>query len=142
MTIHAIDATSPLWEALAAYADTCSWDACQRMAAFMRSGGFRDGETVLAAEENGVFMGFCALMRPETEYSPLLKWLFVEEKYRGQRLSEQLIDAVGGYAKALGYARLFLATWHTGLYEKYGFVKIGEKEMRPGYSESVYEKAL
>jgi len=103
-------------------------------------------ERLFIAKENDVFMGFCALIKPQgfpgLEYTPLIKWLFVEEKYRGQRLSQKLIDTAGEYAKELGYKKLFLTTWHEGLYEKYGFEKLCEKEVQDGYIEGVYGKKL
>ncbi len=146
MKIHMISKTDALWISIADYAETCSWDACARMATFMRENKFVDWEKVFVAEENGVFMGFCALIKPKgfpgSEYNPLLKWLFVEEQYRGQRLSQKLIEAVAEYAKELGYDQIFLTTWHKGLYEKYGFVKICEKEVRDGYFEGIYVKKI
>jgi GNAT superfamily N-acetyltransferase len=146
MKIHMISKTDALWISIADYAETCSWDACARMATFMRENKFVDWEKVFVVEENGVFMGFCALIKPKgfpgSEYNPLLKWLFVEEQYRGQRLSQKLIEAVAEYAKELGYDQIFLTTWHKGLYEKYGFVKICEKEVRDGYFEGIYVKKI
>jgi len=146
MKIHAIDKTSALWIPVAEYADTCSWDACARMAAFMREDKFSDWERIFAAEEDGDFMGFCALVKPQNfpgaEYSPLLKWLFVGENYRGRSLSQSLIETASAYAKELGFGQIFLTTWHVGLYEKYGFKKICDKEVRDGYSEGIYVKVL
>lgn len=146
MKIHMISKTDALWISIADYAETCSWDACARMATFMRENKFVDWEKVFVVEENGVFMGFCALIKPKgfpgSEYNPLLKWLFVEEQYRGQRLSQKLIEAAAEYAKELGYDQIFLTTWHKGLYEKYGFVKICEKEVRDGYFEGIYVKKI
>jgi len=144
MTIHTIDKTDRRWIPVSEYADTCSWDACARMATFMRDGKFDDWERIFVAEGHGDYMGFCALIKPQgfpgEEYGPLLKWLFVSEKYRGKRLSQKLIEAASAYAEELGYKHVFLTTWHQGLYEKYGFVKLCEKEVRDGYFEGVYRK--
>ena len=146
MNIHTIKKTDSLWLPVADYAKACSWDACQRMAAFMREGEFNDWERIFVAEENGDLMGFCALLKqqnfPGSEYEPLVKWLFVSEKNRGQRLSQKLIEAVAEYAKTLGYDQIYLTTWHIGLYEKYGFVKICDMEVRDGYLEGIYGKKL
>ena len=134
-----------MWLSVSEYAATCSWDACKRMAEFMRDGKFGGNERVFIAENGSSFMGFCALMNPpafpEAENAPLLKWLFVEEQYRGNRLSEKLIEAACEYAVSIGFHRICLTTWHSGLYEKYGFVKTGEREMRKGYFESIYIKS-
>ena len=144
MTIHIINNSDTHWIPVSEYAGNCSWDACARMASFMREGKFNGWERVFVSEEDGNYMGFCALVQsqlfPGAEYNPLLKWLFVGEKYRGQRLSQRLIETVCEYAKEIGYNQVFLTTWHKGLYEKYGFVKLCDKEMRDGYFEGIYRK--
>ena len=144
MVIHIIDNTSPHWLPLSEYADTCSWDACTRMAKFMREWRFGDWERIFVAEENDNYAGFCALVRPQafpgSEYGPLLKWLFVGEEYRGRRLSQSLLEAACEYAREIGYEQIFLTTWHEGLYEKYGFVKLCDREVRDGYFEGIYRK--
>jgi len=146
MNVHVIANTDSFWLRVAEYAGTCSWDACARMASFMREGQFTDWERIIVAEEGGDFMGFCALLKsqsfPGEKYAPLIKWLFVDGKYRGQRLSQKLIEAASNYAKELGYNQVFLTTWHQGLYEKYGFVKTCDKEVRDGYFEGIYEKEI
>ncbi|MDR0273398.1 MAG: GNAT family N-acetyltransferase [Clostridiales bacterium] len=146
MIIHTIADGDPLWLVVADFAGTCSWDACVRMSTFMKERKINDWERIFVAEEHNVFMGFCALIKaqgfPGLEYNPLIKWLFVKEDYRGQRLSQKLIEASEEYAKELGYEKIFLTTWHEGLYEKYGFGKICDKEARDGYKEGVYEKKI
>ena len=146
MNIHAINESNSLWLSVAEYAETCSWDACARMATAMRAGKFNDWEKLFVAEENGVFMGFGALLKPPNypgqENNPLVKWIFVDEKYRGKRISKKIIDVAAEYAKNLGYEKICLTTWHEGLYEKYGFVKMYEQEIRNGHVEGVYERKL
>ena len=146
MNIHLITSNDPLWLPVADFADTCSWDACKKMAVSMRENKFTDWERIIVAEEDGVFMGFCALMKPRgfpgDEYNPLIKWLFVCEERRGNRLSQKLIDTAADYAREIGYDRVFLTTWHIGLYEKYGFVKLCDKEVRNGYFEGIYERKM
>ena len=147
MQIHTITNTDPLWVSVADFAETCSWNACKRMAAFMREGEVNDWERIFVAEENGIFMGFCSLSAPPqdfpgADYNPLIKWLFVSEENRGHRLSQKLIEAAEKYAKELGFSQVYLTTWHNGLYEKYGFVKLCDKEVRDGYSEGIYEKKI
>ena len=146
MNIHTLAETDLLWPSVADFAETCSWDACARMATFMREGALNEWQRVFVAEEQGDYLGFCALVKsqdfPGLAYNPLIKWLFVGEKYRGKRLSEKLLETAAGYAKEMGYDKIFLTTWHIGLYEKYRFEKIFEKEVRDGYIESVYKKEL
>ena len=63
MNIHAIEQSDPLWLLVAEYAETCSWSAMARMAAFMRENRFCDWERVFVAEEGGNFRGLCALVQ-------------------------------------------------------------------------------
>ncbi|MDR1687472.1 MAG: GNAT family N-acetyltransferase [Clostridiales bacterium] len=144
MFVNVVDKNSPVWLSVAGYADTCSWDACARMALFMRKGKFTDWERIIAAEENGEYLGFCAIKKPEGfpgfEYSPLIKWVFVEEKHRGKRISQKLLECACDYAGKIGFNSVYLTTWHKGLYEKYGFVKLFDKEKSDGYFEGIYEK--
>ena len=44
--------------------------------------------------------------------------VFVDEKYRGKRISEQKTDQATKYAKGLGYRKLFIMSGEQGLYEK------------------------
>jgi GNAT superfamily N-acetyltransferase len=114
MIIHKISTSDSLWIPVANFAETCSWDACARMATFMKEDKFNDWEKIFIAEENGVFIGFCAIIKsqgfPGKEYEPLIKWLFVDEKYRGKRISQLLLEVAAEYAKSLGYSQIYLTT--------------------------------
>jgi GNAT superfamily N-acetyltransferase len=148
MNIIEIDENHPLWLKVAEYAENCSWiGGGSRLSLRIKNDDFSDWERVFVAEKNGEITGFCALVKanehfPGTEYEPVLITLFVDEKYRGHRLSERLIETAADYAKSVGFNKLYLTTWHIGLYEKYGFVKLCEREVREGYSEWIYEKCL
>ena len=52
---------------------------------------------------------------------PWLGFLFTSPEYRGHRYGEAIINYAVSEAKTQGYDRLYLATDHIGLYEKYGF---------------------
>jgi|LSQX01.1.fsa_nt_gb N-acetylglutamate synthase-like GNAT family acetyltransferase len=144
MTIQRITQVDPLWLPVADFAEKCSWDACARMAGFMREGIFSDWERIFVATNEGEIIGFCALIKPMgfpgKEYTPLIKWVFVDENHRGKHISQMLIEEVVNYAAALGFEKVYLTTWHLGLYEKFGFIKMCDKEVREGYSESVFSK--
>ncbi|WP_211237343.1 GNAT family N-acetyltransferase [Paenibacillus massiliensis] len=60
------------------------------------------------------------------------------EQHRGNRLSEKLILSVLTYAKELGFEKVYLVSDHVNLYEKYGFVKIDEKEAPWGAMETIF----
>jgi len=130
MTIQTLTNDDALWLPLADFADACSWPAGPVMAKQMRANAFLEWERVFAAVEDGRFAGFCNFTAhdclPDEPYTPYIGYVFVDEAFRGQRISEQMIQAVLAYAKTLGHDKVYLVSDHVGLYEKYGFVKIDE----------------
>lgn len=133
---------SRLWQNTAAFAENCSWRAGKELAGLMRKGSFKDWERVFAAFEGGRPVGFCTLtekdeLLPKYPYSPLIGFVFVEEAHRGKRISEEMIKAVLGYAKNIGYEKVYIMSSEMGLYEKYGFVSMGSYETIYGETEQL-----
>ncbi len=132
-----------LWEETIAFAESCSWKAGAYLARQMRQNGFHDFERVFVACENGNIVGFCTFTEKDAlpeEYglSPFIGFVFVDEKYRGNRISEKLIKSVLKYAKGLGFERVYLTSREYGLYEKYGFEKIGDCKTIFGHDEQLF----
>ena len=119
------------WESLAEYAYDCSWSAGRSLAIQMRANGFHAWERVFVVLDNSKIAGFCTFAKtdciPDVPYTPYIGFLFIDEDYRGHRLSERLISFVLAYAKGLNFDKVYLVSDHVNLYEKYGFVKIDEK---------------
>lgn len=97
----------------------------------MRENRFQDWERVFAAAEDGEIVGFCTLTESDElpaghGLSPFIGFVFVDERHRGHRLSEWMIDAACGYARGLGYSKIYIVSDERGLYEKYGFTCLGE----------------
>ena len=80
---------------------------------------------IYALVENQEVISFCTFSQKDCiEDDFLVPWIgfvFTKESYRGHRYSKKVIDYALAQAKRLGYQRVFLATDHLGLYEKYGF---------------------
>ncbi len=75
----------------------------------------------------------------------LLPWLcalYIEEKYRGHRLSALLIQAAKDGARDAGFSELFLCTGHIGYYEKFGFSYIGDGYHPWGETSRIYRTEL
>ena len=68
--------------------------------------------------------------------------MFVDEKYRGHRLSQKLISYAMSYLKTLGFHHVFLVSDHINLYEKYGFEVIDKKAAPWGNIEKIYMRDL
>ena len=137
----------PLWEQTIAFAEKCSWKAGPYLANMMRKNEFLPWERVVAACEDGRVIGFCTFTEkdelPEKYgYSPFIGFVFVEEGSRGRRISEKMISRASEYAKTLGYPTVYLMSGEKGLYEKYGFEKIGDFETIWGTVDQLFLKRI
>ena len=126
MEIYAMNNAHEKWGSVAAFAEKCPWRAGKYLAELMRGSAFRDWERVFAAFEDGVPVGFCTLtekdeLLPEYPYTPLIGFVFVDEAHRGKRISGQIIRAVLGYAKTIGYDRVYVMSGEKGLFREIRF---------------------
>jgi len=137
---------SVVWERLAAFAENCSWRAGKSLARDMRNGAFTGWEQVFAAVDEEEFAGFCTLARKDCienlPYLPYIGYVFVDERYRGKRLSQKMIDAAAEYARSLGFEQVYLISDHENLYEKYGFEVVDRRLAPWGEMEKIYRKEL
>ena len=122
---------SELWEKTIAFAENCSWRAGAELARLMREDVFHGWERVFTAVADGNIAGFCTLtekdeLPPEAPYTPFIGFIFVDESFRGRRISEQMIRKAVSYAGENGFDKVYLMSGEVGLYEKYGFTKIGD----------------
>lgn len=144
MHIHTISAGHPLWEKTISYTSKCSWNAGAFLSERMRNNAFADWEKVIVAADNNNIVGFAVFCEKDglpEEYSctPFISLVFVDERYRGKRISEKLINHTIEYAKKLDYKTVYLKSEHRGLYEKYGFEKIGEFEPVRGPADQLFK---
>lgn len=118
------------WNATAEFALNCSWRAGGYLAKLMYENAFADEERVLVALVDGNIAGFCTFAKKdelpeEYDFTPFIGFMFVDEKYRGRRLSEKLIQAACNHAANNGFGKVYIMSGETGLYEKYGFEFLG-----------------
>lgn len=146
MTIIWLSIQDPLWEKVIWYANDCPWEAGPILAEKMIQNNFSDWERVFVAIEDDKIVWFCTFTKddgiPNCEYAPFVGFIFVDEGYRGQRLSERLIDSVEEYAKTLDFKNLYIVSDHRWLYEKYGFKKIDESIDAHGRRETIFCKTI
>ena len=147
LDIQLIQSGHPLWDKAIAFAQNCSWRAGPYLARRMAAGDFMDWERVIVAVDRGQIAGFCTFTEkdelPEPcPYSPFIGFVFVDERYRGHRLSERMIDRVLAYAKAIGYHAVYLMSGERGLYEKYGFTVIADCDTAYGTTDRLFQKTL
>lgn len=97
----------------------------------MKHNDFESNERVFIALCDDDIAGFCTLtnkdeLPAEYDFEPFIGFVFVDSKYRGHRLSEKLIDAACEAAEKQGFETIYIMSGEIGLYEKYGFKKIGD----------------
>ena len=146
MRIEKVEKDNILWEKVIAYADSCSWVAGKHLAGMMREDIFKDWESVFAAVQKDEVVGFCTLLEtdyyPENRYSPWISSIFVDENYRGNRVSQQMIEKVIDYAREQGFSTVYIPSDMIGFYEKYGFNKIDELVNYGGDIDNIFAKKI
>lgn len=142
VTVRPLLPEDALWEAVAAFVEHCSWRAGPFLARQMREGGFTDWERVFVALAGPRIAGYCTFQKtdciPGVPYTPYIGFVFVDEAFRGNRLSGRMVKAALQYAGELGFQTVYLVSGEIGLYEKYGFVKIDEKPDAWGRMEQIF----
>lgn len=107
---------------------SCDWRAAKFLADLLEHNKFHEmlGEGNLFIMVDGEkLVSFCTLTQKDCiDDNSLLPWIgfvFTSPEYRGNRYSGELIEFACGEAKKSGYDKVYIATDHIGLYEKYGF---------------------
>ena len=112
----------------------------------MKNNEFAEWERVFAACVDEKVVGFCTLsekdeLPPKYEFTPFIGFVFVDEKYRGKRLSELMLKSAASYAYELGYKKIYIMSGEIGFYEKYGFKKLGDYETIYGSIDRLFVKS-
>ena len=133
LEIYEITQGHRYWNRTIDYAENCLWRAGKFLAEKMRNNEFLSWERVFVALINDRIVGYCTFAEKDElpdkyTFSPFIGFVFVDEKYRGNRISEKLIKKATDYAINLGYKKVYIMSGEKGLYEKYGFEKIGDFE--------------
>lgn len=128
MKIKKVTPENPEYKELISLARNCSFQTTGAyFADILENEELEENEYAICAlsDENEV-IGFGALMRESCienkEYTPMLDFLFVEEKFRKKGIARAMTEEICRTAKRLGHKRLYLVTnAHQGMYEHFGF---------------------
>ena len=146
MDIKTITISDELWSDVRDYAEACSWNAGKALADRMDKKEFTDWERIIVALDKERICGYCTVSKtdciPEVSYTPYIGFMFIDELYRGKRLSQQLIQYSMNYLKSVGFEKVYLVSDHINLYEKYGFSVIDRKIAPWGSEEKIYVQDL
>ncbi len=145
--IMQVEKGTELAKRLLSFVENCSWEEVkEHVAQTIREWQFSDWETMFVAICDGKIVGMTSLMKedyyPLPEIFPWVSTVFVEEAYRGQRISEKLIDAANAYAKTLGFARTYIPSEYLGLYEKFGYHYVKDIVNYGGGTDHLFVKEI
>lgn len=128
MDVIRLECNNRYWDMAIDFAENSSWVAGKHLAGMMKNNRFTDWESAFIAVENNKIYGYCTFLKedyyPENRYSPWISCIFVTENERGKRVSHKLIEYVIGYAKKIGFSKVFIPSDMEGFYEKCGFQPI------------------
>ena len=147
ITIEKVEKDSLLAEKLMRFVADFSWEEVkEHTLRTLQNWKFTGWEAVFAAVDGERVVGMVTLLQtdyyPLPEIYPWVSTLFVTEEYRGRRISQQLIDHAGAYAKQLGFARTYIPSTYTGLYEKYGYRYVRDIVNYGGETDRLYVKEM
>jgi len=125
-SIVKVEKGSALSEQLIRFVENCSWDDVKEHTLMMlRDWGFTDWETMFAAVYHGEIIGMASLLKtdyyPLPEIFPWVSTVFVDEAFRGKRISGKLIDYAHAYALSQGFRRTWIPSSLNGFYERFGY---------------------
>jgi len=134
------------WRKLIDFVKSSTWSESSIIAKNWEEYNYLEWERIFAAFENDNIIGHCSFNNvdcvPDVDYTPYIQSVFVNENYRGKRVSEKLINTAIEYAKSLGFKEVYMISGHINFYEKYGFIKIDEKKEYRGVLQSIYRNEI
>ena len=146
MEIRQVVYKDEYWDKLIDFAKKSSWREGSIIAKNWEENNYLEWEKIFVAIEDNNIVGHCSLNNkdsiPDIGYTPYIQSVFVNEQFRGNRLSEKLIAKAISYAKTLGFDKVYIISDHKNFYEKYGFEKIDEKNDYRGELQSIFAKNI
>ena len=147
LTIVKVDKDTPFAKEFLHFVENCTWtEVREHIAGLVRDWKFTDWETMFAAVKDGKIIGMASVLKedyyPLPDIFPWVSCVFVEKPYRGQRISEKLIEKANAYAKEQGFTKTYIPTEFTGLYERYGYRYLKDIVNYGGGTDRLYVKDL
>lgn len=127
----------------------CDWGAAKFLADLLEQNKFHNvlgnGSLFIMADGEKL-VSFCTLTcRDCIKDDVLFPWIgfvFTSPEYRGKRYSGEVIESACKRALRQGFDKVYLATDHIGLYEKYGFTYMESRTDIYGEESRIYFRKL
>ena len=147
ITIRKVEKDSQLLADLISFVENGSWEEVkEHLLEQLRTYDYTDWECILVAMDDDRIVGHATLLKtdyyPLPEVYPWVSTVYVDEAYRGQHISGQLIAAANEYAKSLGFVRTYIPSEYMGLYEHYGYRYLRDIVNYGGGTDHLFVKDL
>ena len=146
ITVRRLGAGDPFLDITAGYAEGITWRAGLSLARKIREGYFKDWESVFILQDDDRICGFLTVSAKDSietvPFTPFIGYVFVEEGYRGQRLSQKMIACAEDYLAFAGFREVYIFSDHEGLYEKFGYIPAGRYTTKKNTVETLFRKDL
>ena len=127
----------------------CDWAAAKFLADLLEQNKFHNvlgnGSLFIMADGEKL-VSFCTLTQrdciKDDDMFPWVGFVFTSPEYRGKRYSGEVIEAACKRALRQGFDKVYLATDHIGLYEKYDFTYMESRIDIYGEESRIYYKML
>ena len=127
----------------------CDWGAAKFLAELLEQNRFHEvlgnGSLFIMADGDKL-VSFCTLTSrdciKDDDLFPWIGFVFTSPDYRGKRYSGEVIEAACKRALRQGFDKVYLATDHIGLYEKYDFEYMESRVDIYGEESRIYCKKL
>ncbi len=127
----------------------CDWGAAKFLAELLEQNRFHEvlgnGSLFIMADGDKL-VSFCTLTSrdciKDDDLFPWIGFVFTSPEYRGKRYSGEVICAARKRALRQGFDKVYLATDHIGLYEKYDFEYMESRVDIYGEESRIYCKKL
>lgn len=127
----------------------CDWGAAKFLAELLEQNRFHkvlgNGSLFIMADGEKL-VSFCTLTCrdciKDDDLFPWVGFVFTTPEYRGKRYSGEVIEAACKRALRQGFDKVYLATDHIGLYEKYGFTYMENRTDIYGEESRIYFRKL
>lgn len=133
-----------LWQIAA-----CEWRAAKFLAELLQTEHFHAAAgrgTVYLLVDEGRIASFLTLSERDCianpDWSPWIGFVHTAPEYRGRRLAGRLIEHACVKAREHGAHRVYIATDHVGLYEKYSFTYLESRKDIYGEDSRIYVREV
>ena len=131
------------------WTETWDWGVGEIVANRLTKNEFNDWETVVILTIDERYAGFCILEKKDdwgtdidSALTPFITAVYIDPRFRGHRLSKNLLKAASDVAHSLGFGAVYLISSQQEFYERFGFEKFVQTVTLSGSMESVYKKRI